>query len=245
VVRYRVAVASQEYLELTEWRRAVAELYAAWRLASPGDPEGATLAWREGRDRLYREHPQSPVPPGDRAGFRERWYPYDPAWRLTAVLEPSVVAGPHDEADAVGGAGGGGGAGTVGGVGAGTVGGAIEAPASGGGPPFRVRRIGVVRPGGPLGDAVLPVLWVEGYGNGLFLPFRDATNGDRTYGAGRYLLDTVKGADQGGDPATGSLVLDLNLAFHPSCAHDPRWVCPLAPPASRLAIPVEAGERLR
>lgn len=229
---------AREYLELTDWRRAVAELYARWRTDSPTDPEGATLTWREGRDRLYREHPQSPVPAADRAGFRERWWPYDPAWRLSAVLEPAGDAGPHDEGDGGGTGAPGGGVGRAAGL-------PFEAPASGGGAPFRVRPIGVVRPGGPLGDAALPVLWIEGYGNGLFLPFRDATNGDRTYGAGRYLLDTVKGADQGGDPATGSLVLDLNLAFHPSCAHDPRWVCPLAPPASRLAIPVEAGERLR
>ena len=119
----------------------------------------------------------------------------------------------------------------------------IAAPSSGSGGAFRVRRIGVVRPGGPLGDAALPVLWIEGYGNGLFLPFRDATNGDRTYGAGRYLLDTVKGADQGGRRGGGTLTLDFNLAYHPSCAHDPRWVCPLAPPASRLAIPAPVGER--
>ena len=113
----------------------------------------------------------------------------------------------------------------------------IAAPVLGGGARSGCGASGCVRPGGPLGDARLPVLWVEGYGNGLFLPFRDATNGDRTYGAGRYLLDTVKGADQGGDAATGTLTLDFNLAFHPSCAHDPRWVCPLAPPASR------AGDR--
>lgn len=225
-VRYRGIVPAREYLELTDWRRAIAELYAAWRAASPADPEGATLAWREARDRLYREHPQSPVPAGDRARFRERWWPYDPAWRLGAVLDPESGPGPHDDGAAAG------------------PGVAIAAPASGGGAPFRVRRIGVVRPGGPLGDAALPVLWVEGYGNGLFLPFRDVTNGERTYGAGRYLLDTVKGADQGGDAASETLVLDFNLAFHPSCAHDPRWVCPLAPPDARLAVRVEAGERL-
>jgi uncharacterized protein (DUF1684 family) len=224
-VRYRGGVPSREYLELTDWRRAIAELYAAWRTASPDDPEGATLAWREARDRLYREHPQSPVPAEERARFRDRWFAYDRVWRLTAVLEPAGPVGPHDDEIAGGGA-------------------PFEAPSSGGGAPFRVRRIGTVRPGGPLGEAALPVLWIEGYGNGLFLPVRDATNGGATYGAGRYLLDTVKGADQGGDAAAGTLTLDFNLAFHPSCAHDPRWVCPLAPPGSRLAVPVEAGERL-
>ena len=86
---------------------------------------------------------------------------------------------------------------------------------------------------------------MRGYAGGLFLPFLDATSGDETYGAGRYLLDTAKGADLGGDPAGGTLVVDLNFAYHPSCAFDPRWACPLAPPGNRLALRVEAGERLR
>ena len=80
-LRYRVAMAAHEYLELIEWRRAIAELYAAWRRDAPNDAERATIAWREARDRLYREHPQSPVPASDRASFRGRWWPYDLAWR--------------------------------------------------------------------------------------------------------------------------------------------------------------------
>ncbi len=88
----------------------------------------------------------------------------------------------------------------------------------------------------------LEVLWLAGYGGGLFLPFRDATNGTETYGGGRYLLDTVKGADLGheGD----RLVMDFNFAYHPSCVHDDRWSCPLAPPANHLDVAVRAGERL-
>jgi len=93
------------------------------------------------------------------------------------------------------------------------------------------------------GEAVaLELYWLDAYGGGLFVPFRDATSGDATYGAGRYLLDTVKGADLGGDG--GRLVLDFNFAYNPSCSYDPRWVCPLAPPANRLTISVEAGERV-
>ena len=75
---------------------------------------------------------------------------------------------------------------------------------------------------------------MEGYAGGLFVPFRDATSGAETYGAGRYLLDTVKGADLGGDWRRGELMLDFNTAYHPSCAYDPKWNCPLAPPESRL-----------
>jgi uncharacterized protein len=75
----------------------------------------------------------------------------------------------------------------------------------------------------------------------VFVPFADATAGDETYGAGRYLLDTVKGADLGTDG--GRLVLDFNLAYNPSCSYDPRWSCPLAPPPNRLAVAVRMGER--
>ncbi len=89
----------------------------------------------------------------------------------------------------------------------------------------------------------LELYWLENYGGGVFLPFRDATAGRETYGAGRYLLDTVKGADLGATGG-GRLVLDFNFAYHPSCVHDPKWVCPLAPPANRLDIPIDAGERI-
>jgi uncharacterized protein len=88
----------------------------------------------------------------------------------------------------------------------------------------------------------LELYWLEGYGGGLFVPFADATSGEETYGAGRYLLDTVKGADLG--QQDGLLGLDFNFAYQPSCSYDPRWTCPLAPPANRLLVPVRAGERL-
>ena len=87
----------------------------------------------------------------------------------------------------------------------------------------------------------LEVSWLAAYGGGAFLCFRDATSGRESYGGGRYLLDTVKGADLGEDD--GRLVLDFNFSYNPSCSYDPRWVCPLAPPGNRLAFAVEAGER--
>jgi uncharacterized protein (DUF1684 family) len=89
----------------------------------------------------------------------------------------------------------------------------------------------------------LPAFWIEGYAGGLFVPFRDTTCGHETYGGGRYLLDTIKSADFGSDASEGTVVLDFNYAYHPSCAYDPRWVCPLAPPESRLPVPVTIGER--
>ena len=87
----------------------------------------------------------------------------------------------------------------------------------------------------------LEVAWLAAYGGGVFLSFRDATSGRESYGGGRYVLDTVKGADLGDDD--GRLVLDFNFAYNPSCAYDPGWVCPLAPPANRLQVAVGAGER--
>jgi uncharacterized protein len=89
----------------------------------------------------------------------------------------------------------------------------------------------------------LEVSWLAAYGGGAFLSFRDATSGGESYGGGRYLLDTVKGADLGEE--SGRLVLDFNFAYNPSCSYDPGWVCPLAPPANRLAVSLQAGEKHR
>lgn len=100
-----------------------------------------------------------------------------------------------------------------------------------------------LRPAGrvelPVG--ILPVFWIDVYGGGIFVPFRDLTAGKETYGGGRYLLDTVKGADLGSTD-DGRLVLDLNFAYHPSCHYNYRWSCPLAGPESRLETRIEAGE---
>ncbi|MEV4622114.1 DUF1684 domain-containing protein [Asanoa sp. NPDC049573] len=102
------------------------------------------------------------------------------------------------------------------------------------------RRAGIAEtPWGPL-----TLWWIEAYGGGLFLPFRDGTAGPRTYGGGRYLTDTVKGTFGRGLVLLGSdrVRLDFNYAYNPSCAYDDRWACPLAPEENRLAAPIEAGE---
>jgi uncharacterized protein len=90
------------------------------------------------------------------------------------------------------------------------------------------------------GIGSLDVWWLGSYGNGLFVPLRDATAGRTTYGAGRYLLDTVKGADLGRDG--DAWVVDLNFSYNPSCAYDPSWACPLAPLGNRLDAEVPVGE---
>jgi uncharacterized protein len=101
----------------------------------------------------------------------------------------------------------------------------------------RFDRIGTAHLPG-LGD--LDVWWLASYGGGVFVPVKDASAGTASYGGGRYLFDTAKGADLGGDD--GRLVLDFNFAYNPSCAYDPAWACPLAPAGNTLARPVLAGE---
>ncbi|TDD62910.1 DUF1684 domain-containing protein [Kribbella antibiotica] len=100
-------------------------------------------------------------------------------------------------------------------------------------------RVGVVHLP-DIGD--LDVWWLESYGGGLFVPVKDALAGKRTYGGGRYLIDTVKGADLGGDYRDGRLVIDLNFAYNPSCAYSPRWTCPLAPKTNTVIVPLPVGE---
>jgi uncharacterized protein (DUF1684 family) len=74
----------------------------------------------------------------------------------------------------------------------------------------------------------------------VFLPFADRTNGNESYAGGRYLLDTIKGADLG--RADDRVILDFNFAYNPSCAYSDRWTCPLSPPSNRLQSAVGAGE---
>jgi uncharacterized protein (DUF1684 family) len=202
---------------LADWRRQVAALYAEVRALAITDPAVAHRHWREVRERLFREHPQSPVPRDARASFVARHFDYEPSLRFSVSLEPARPPAPGALA--------------------------LELPNSGE-DSLSFSRLGRVRIPFPGGELPLSVFWMAGYAGGLFIPFRDATNGTETYGAGRYLVDAAKSADLGGDPAAGTLVLDFNFAFQPSCAFDPRWACPLAPPENRLPLPIRAGERI-
>ncbi len=105
----------------------------------------------------------------------------------------------------------------------------------------RMHRIGRVELPTPIA-ASLDVWWLDQYAGGLFVPLRDGSSGDTSYGGGRYLLDTAKSADLGGTAST--IVIDLNFAYHPSCRYNPAWVCPLAPPGNTITPRVDAGERM-
>lgn len=206
-------------LEFADWRRRVAELYAEVRRQAAAAPEAAHTHWREARERLYREHPASPIPAEERGVFRASHFPYDRSLRFEL---PVAAAGPEGSNDPDP---------------------ALVLPTS---LPLATpfHRIGTVLVPFPGVARRLTLFWLDEYSGGLFLPFRDATNGRETYGAGRYLLDTAKGADLGPGRSPETLVFDFNFAFQPSCAFDPRWACPLAPPENRLDLEVAAGERL-
>jgi hypothetical protein len=106
---------------------------------------------------------------------------------------------------------------------------------------FAFSRLGVARFALAGREHELELHWNEGYGGGILLAVADETSGRETYGGGRYVLDTVKGADLGGGDSR--VIVDFNFAYNPSCAFDSRWSCPLAPPANRLPLRLEVGER--
>ena len=196
-------------LQLVDWRRRVAALYAAVR--AEAEPREGHALWRRGRDELMREHPESPLLPDDemRGGGVPYW-PYDAELRFELALEPAAQP-------------------------------ATLTLQTGGTDTTLLRRIGVVTLPAPV-DATLDVWWMEQYAGGVFVPMRDGTAGDTSYGGGRYLLDTAKGADLGG--SDGRIVVDLNFLYHPSCRYNPDWQCPLAPAGNTITYAVRAGERL-
>ena len=203
-----MCAATMDELDLLDWRRETAALYA--RLRAAGDPRAAWSWWRRTRERMFADHPQSPLTREQRSAFGGLLHhAYDPDFRVGAEIvrtEPRTLD--------------------------------IQTST---GAPYRFRRFATARFELAGADLELPLYWLEGYTGGVFLPFADASNGRVTYGGGRYLLDTAKGADLGAED--GRLLLDFNFAYNPSCAYNPAWSCPLAPPESRLPVAVAAGER--
>ncbi|WAB84787.1 DUF1684 domain-containing protein [Microcella daejeonensis] len=203
------APAARSALEVASWRRATFSIYEKVRRAT--DLESAHDLWRRERDRLFLEHPASPLLPEDRSRFTGlRVKPYDRAWRVEAVIEQAEPA-------------------------------SLDVPTGTDGVvPFE--RIGVV---GVPGVGSLDVWRLRSYGGGLFIPVKDALSRVEggTYGGGRYLIDSIKGADLGPGREAGSITLDFNFAYNPSCAYDPAWACPLAPIGNTVDVEIPVGER--
>lgn len=199
-------------LELADWRRRVGDLY---RLQG----EGALPGWRQGRDRLFASHPQSPIAPADRPAFRGLpYFDPDPRYRIRCHLE---AARPGNDW--------------------------LDIDTNGEDGVIHYRRSGLLRFELRGVQCELTVFAMSGYGGGLFLPFRDATSGRETYGGGRYLFDTVKNTDGLSlemTPGSIEVTIDFNYAYNPSCAYDDRWACPLAPRENWLSVPIRAGEKV-
>jgi uncharacterized protein (DUF1684 family) len=204
--------AAADPFTLAHWRRTVAELYAAVRAATGADAAAAALQFRAARERMFRDHPQSAIPVERRGAWRGL------AWYPYDPAWRIVVTVDHDLARTE-----------------------FEVMLAADGI-LRCVRAGVLRFAVGGEAAALTAYWLEGYGGGLWLPFADASNGPDTYGSGRYLYDTIKGADLGA--GADECVLDFNYAYNPSCAYDERWSCPLSPPENRLPFAVNAGERM-
>ncbi len=196
-------------LEVADWRRRVFAMYE--RVRESSDLVAAHDLWRRERDRLFAEHPSTPLLAEDRATFTGLPVePYDPAWRFEVGLTPTAERRMEVET------------GTDGVV------------------PFDLIGVADVP-----GVGSLDVWRLASYAGGIFVPVKDGLAGKHggTYGGGRYLLDTVKGADLGPGAAPESLVLDFNFAYNPSCAYDPMWACPLAQPGNSVAVEIPVGER--
>ena len=209
------------WLDLYDWRVYVAAMYRerARRIAAGNDPFTVWQDFRSAKDALFGSHPQSPLDSADREAFHE--LEYFP-YDL-AFCVPATLEPEAAEEE-------------------------VMAPSSGpqAMPLRRAGRVSFTLDGVALS---LAVYWIDVYGGGLFLPFRDTTSGDETYGAGRYLHDTVKGSDllrlddapgaaNAPGYAGGRILLDFNYAYNP------RWVCPLTPPENRLPVAIYAGERV-
>lgn len=205
------------WLDLFDWRQRVAALYQTRNasLRAGDDPAQVCQTFRQGRDALFKAHPQSPLSPAVRATFTTLpYFAYDPAFRVTATLTP-VVDGDANYSGVT--------------------------PAG-----MQYRRAGIIG----ATPFTLHVYWIDVYGGGLFIPFRDPSNDNGSYSGGRYLIDTVKGSDlyRPHDPDAlgyqgGEVVVDFNYAYNPSCAYDDRWFCPLAPRENALPVAILAGEK--
>lgn len=204
-------MANSHHQDLLNYRRIVSENYARLRGSELG-LQARWGSWCKERDELFGGHSQSALDERQRAEFAGlNYYDYDEKWRYLVEVDRDVD---HE---------------------------VIEVPLQDDGI-FKMQRFGRVRFAVGGEDVSLYLYWVMGYGGGVFLPFRDATNETgETYGGGRYLLDSIKGADLGGED--GKLVLDFNYAYNASCAYNPRWHCPLAPQENWLEVAIPAGEQ--
>jgi hypothetical protein len=163
--------------------------------------------FRADKDAFFRGDPRSPLPPERRASFEGlTYFPADDALVIRGPLETEGV----DREERI-----------------------VMQTTTGGEQVYR--RAGIVR-FEVEGEPARLTLFASDDAHDLFLPFRDATSGKESYGAGRYLEVEPPAPD-------GAVVVDLNHAYNPFCAYSPEWSCPIPPGENWLAVPIRAGER--
>lgn len=205
------------YLALYDYRRRVVDQYRERNqgLLDGADPAFVLQRFREQRDLLFASHAQSALDEQQRHGFQG--LRYFPYNPALRFIVDIDTAIESKRYDV-----------------------AMDAQES-----MAMTRFGQVRFMVGTTEVCLFVYWLEIYGGGLFLPFRDATYRTESYGGGRYLFDTIKGSNPvpvAGDETGQRIILDFNYAYNPSCAYNDRWVCPLAPRDNMLEIEMRAGE---
>jgi len=174
-------------------------------VTTPGDP---VLRERAEKDADFRSE-DSPLIPELRPGFRGlSYYPIDPALRFTVPLKRYAAPAPVRLGT------------NTGEIRSGVRYGYFEFRAGG-----RECRLQVYRLEDSPGAG----------GSHLFIPFRDATSGQETYEAGRYLELT--------ENTSGMYDLDFNRAHNPFCAYNSEYSCPVPPAENTLAVPIRAGEK--
>jgi uncharacterized protein len=206
------------YLALYDYRSRVAAFYRERNraLLAGEDPAHVLAHFRAERDELFAAHSQSALDEEQRQHFRGLYYFPYNAAMRFAVTIDTDIEPKRQMV-------------------------AMNAEES-----MAMTTIGRVRFTVDARPVELSIYWLDVYGGGLFLPFRDATCPAESYGAGRYLLDTMKGSDPVpvGSTSDGKhIVLDFNYAYNPSCAYNDRWVCPLAPAENRVTVYMRAGEK--
>jgi uncharacterized protein (DUF1684 family) len=199
---------------LWDYRARVSELYREMREGhAAGELEAAEVCrrFRVGRDALFAKHPQTALDDAQKQAFTGLEY-YAHDPALRFELRIDADVEPE----------------------------VLEFHLSQDGV-ARARRFGRIRFTLAGQACTLSLFWLQGYGGGVYLPFRDSTSGRETYGGGRYLLDTIKHADLG--RAGDRIVVDFNYAYNPSCSYNARWVCPPTPRENELTVPIHAGEK--
>ena len=206
-----------DYLDLYDYRCRVAAMYRERMRATLAGEDAATVLqrFREARDDLFAHHPQSALDEEQRRNFRG--LNYFPYNPATCVeAELDTNVEP-----------------------------ALLNVAMNAEETMTMTTVGRLHFSIEGRAVALSLYWLNIYGGGLFLPFRDTSSPGESYGGGRYLFDTIKGSDflpVPGVPGYKRILLDFNYTYNPSCAYNDRWVCPLAPVENRLNVPIRAGE---